>query len=314
MSGLDPSARAALEFVATQAAPPIETLSASEARDGYLRNHAEVQNPFEPVSEVQDITLGVLRLRLWRGRGAENGDAPALLYVHGGGWVIGAPETHEDICRSIANRMGAVVVSPDYRLAPEQPFPAAVEDCLEVLRFLHSDAAKLGVDPARIAVGGDSAGGNLAAVLALMSRDGDAPAITAQLLIYPVCDCSREHASYARYADGFGLTAAGMRWFRKGYLGGDGVSSDWLASPLNAPDLAGVAPAFLALAGHDVLYDEGEAYAARLGRETDVIRQSWPGQIHGFVSMRGQIPEGDDALNQLVDAWRQFEKSRANAP
>ena len=215
--------------------------------------------------------------------------APALLYLHGGGWVIGAPETHEDICRSLANRVGAVVISPDYRLASEHPFPAALSDCAAVMRHIVAQSQCLGIDPTRIVVGGDSAGGNLAAVLALLARDGEVPPVLAQLLVYPVTDQRQTSNSYHHYAEGFGLTSKAMAWFRDHYAA---AASNWRASPLLATALQGVAPAFVVLAGHDVLYDEGAAYAARLATETKASLRVWPGQIHGFVSMGRVDPTG----------------------
>jgi acetyl esterase len=257
------------------------------------------------------VHVGGVRLRIWRGLDAPSKGAPCLLYLHGGGWVIGSPETHEDVCRALANRAGAVVASPDYRLAPEHPFPAAIEDCAAILRHMVREADALGIDQGRVAIGGDSAGGNLAAVLALMARDDDVPKVVAQLLIYPVTESRQASGSYARCGDGFGLTAGGMRWFRDHYLPDPAAISDWRASPLLAPSLKGVAPAAMVLAGQDVLYDEGADYATRLESETRTARHTWPGQIHGFFSMRRHIPEGDEALSRLIEAWRAFDRRGA---
>ena len=230
-----------------------------------------------------------------------------MLYLHGGGWVIGAPETHEDICRTLANAVGAVVVSPDYRLAPEHPFPAAIEDCAATLAWMHEQADMLGIDPKRILVGGDSAGGNLAAVLALMARDATVPPVIGQVLIYPVTDQSQASDSYRRHAKDFGLTSAGMRWFRDHYLPRGADPADWRFSPLAAATLEGVAPAHVVLAGHDVLFDEGRAYADRLAAEAHATCRLWPGQIHGFVSMGGAIPQAREALETIADAWRSMD-------
>ena len=227
-----------------------------------------------------------------------------MLYLHGGGFVIGAPETHEDICRTLANMAGAVVVSPDYRLAPEHPFPAAIDDCAATLVWMTEQADALGIDPLRILVAGDSAGGNLAAVVALLARDGQVPAVIGQVLIYPVTDQLQTSDSYSRYEEDFGLTAAAMKWFRDHYLPDTTSRSDWRASPLNVTSLAGVAPALVILAGYDVLFDEGAAYAERLSTEAKATTRIWPGQIHGFVSKRRAIPEAQEALEAIAMAWR----------
>lgn len=303
MSGLDASAKRALAWPGDPE-KPVENCTPQEARRQYLDGFTRLQIPFEDVVSVSERRVGDIRLKIWRGRGAPNHDAPALLYLHGGGWVIGAPETHEDICRILANAVGAVVVSPDYRLAPEHPFPAAVEDCAATLTWMSEQASTLGIDPHRILVAGDSAGGNLAAVLTLMARDGAAPGVVGQILIYPVTDQSQASGSYRRYGEEFGLTAAGMRWFRDQYLPDGADFGDWRASPLCAASLSDVAPAFIVLAGHDVLYGEGLAYAKRLQAKSRASMRTWPGQIHGFLSMSRVIPEARDALDAITQAWR----------
>ena len=305
---LDQSAKDALHFEASLKG--VAQLQTAEARRStYLANFTLQQLPLEPVAQDKEITLGSCRVRLWRGEGAPDMDAPALLYLHGGGWVIGSPETHEDICRSIANRARAVVFSPDYRLAPEAPFPSGLQDCVQVLKNMASHAKHLGIDSQRIAIGGDSAGGNLAAAIALMARDWDTLSISAQLLIYPVTDCGQSQSSYSDYGQGFGLTAVDMRWFRDQYVASHTDQDDWRASPLRAASLKRSPPAFVALAGCDVLYCEGNAYASRLESEAIAIVRRWPGQIHGFVSKRKFIPEGDEALDALVSAWKQLEQT-----
>lgn len=302
MTTLDPSAKRALVMTGAPP-PPLETLSPEEARAVYLDGVFTLQWPPEPVHDVAEHKIGGLRLKVWRGHGIPRDNAPALLYLHGGGFVIGSPESHEDICRILANAAGGVVVSPDYRLAPEHPFPAALEDCAATLRWMRDQAAMLGIDAGRIVVAGDSAGGNLAAVTALMARDGDVPSVVGQLLIYPVTDQHQTAQSYTDYADGYGLTTAGMRWFRDHYLPKVEDRSDWRASPLFVPSLSGVAPAYVVLAGHDVLYSEGLAYAERLTAETTARFRLWPGQIHGFVSMGRAIPEAREALEATAAAW-----------
>ncbi|WP_049731113.1 alpha/beta hydrolase [Rhizobium ecuadorense] len=303
MTQLDESARRALAWPGDPQ-EPVENCTPALARQQYLDGFADTQWPLEDVAEVSEKHAGAIRVKIWRGCTAPREQAPALLYLHGGGFVIGAPETHEDICRTLANKIGAIVISPDYRLAPEHPFPAAIEDCAATLIWMRDQADALGIDPARIIVGGDSAGGNLAAVIALLARDGEVPDVIGQVLIYPVTDQLQASDSYMRYAEGFGLTAAAMRWFRDHYLPVTASRSDWRASPLRAASLAGVAPAFVILAGHDVLFDEGALYAERLNSEARATSRTWPGQIHGFVSKRRAIPEAQDALDAIATAWR----------
>lgn len=304
MTGLDKSAQAALEAEILAGGLPIELGTPQQARQMYLDGFAADQNPLEPVAEKRVFYVGDMRLCQWRGQDAPMQNAPALLYLHGGGWVIGSPETHEDICSILANRMGAVVIAPDYRLAPEHPFPAALDDSVAALKYMKDNAGDLGLNPSRIAVGGDSAGGNLAAVVALMARDGVVPQTTAQLLIYPVTNQAQDAESFHSFSDGFGLTAAAMTWFRDHYLSDPDSFEDWRAAPLRASSLKGVCPASIILAGHDVLYSEGKAYAERLESEARATVHCWPGQIHGFVSKSGIIPEAHLALQALIADWK----------
>lgn len=299
----DPSASRAIDFLAQSGQTSIEELSPEQAQAQYLSNFSQVQLPQEAVAESRETYAGRIRLRVWRGIGAPETGARGLLYLHGGGWVIGAPETHEDICRSVANRAKAVVISPDYGLAPAAVFPTGLKQCMAVMHDLAAAPDAFGIDPARLAVAGDSAGGNLAAVLTILARDGAVPPVSAQLLLYPVTDCRQIAQSYVEKAVDCGLTAGEMAWFRAHYLPNREDWTDWRASPLLAASLAGVAPGFVALAGQDVLFDEGAAYAARLAAEARCITRSWPGQIHGFMAMRGLIPEGDEAINDMVAAW-----------
>lgn len=306
MTKLDPSAERALAWPG-EPEKPVEECTPAEARRQYLDGFASKQWPLEPVESVEELDIQGIRIKVWRGLGAAPCDAPALLYLHGGGWVIGAPETHEDICRTLANDAGAVVVAPDYRLAPEHPFPAAIEDCAATLAWMEEQATALGINANRILVAGDSAGGNLAAVIALLARDGQAPAILGQVLIYPVTDQQQTSDSYRRYATDFGLTTQAMHWFRDHYLPDETSRLDWRASPLHASSLKGTAAAVVILAGHDVLFDEGRAYAERLEAEADVRCHTWPGQIHGFLSMGRAIPEAREALDTILAAWRSLD-------
>ncbi|MER8584152.1 alpha/beta hydrolase [Mesorhizobium sp. M1338] len=310
---LDPDARRVLEIGRVAGGEPFESGGVAAARAAYNASFPTLQGEHEPVATTLEQQIdgpnGPITVRIHRGIGALPSGAPALLYLHGGGWVIGNLDSHDEICRWLANLGNAVIVCPDYRLAPEHKFPAGLEDGLATLRFMAQNAAGLGIDKARIGVAGDSAGGNLAAVLALLARDGLAPPVAAQILIYPNTDARQMADSYRHFRDGFGLTATTMAWFRDHYVRTPDDMLDWRVSPLLAPHLVGVAPAFVALAGCDILADEGTAYAARLQAEgVPVILRQWPGQIHGFVSMGRHIPAARQAVAEAVAAWRHFDQ------
>ncbi len=308
MSGLDASAAAALSAMAARGAASLADLTPEAARVQYNAGYAANQLDHEDVAETCETVWGGVPVKIWRGLGAPQTKSRALLYLHGGGWVIGGIHSHEEICRRIANRARATVAAPDYRLAPETPFPGAIEDCITTLRHLGDESVSLGIDPRRIAVAGDSAGGNLAAVIALLARDSAAPPVAAQLLIYPNTDQAQDGESFRRFGEGYGLSAREMAWFRGHYLPDTEAWRDWRAAPLRAPSLAGVAPAATLLAGHDVLYSEGAAYAERLERESCAITRCWPGQIHGFLSMSALIPEATEALDWICERWLELDR------
>lgn len=313
LSPLDPEARHVLELGRQADALPFETGTPQQARRAYEEGLPDQQGEREPVASVTERAIlgpgGSLTLRIYRGQDAPDATAPALLYLHGGGWVIGNLDSHDEICRWFANMAACVVVSPAYRLAPEHKFPAAVEDCRAVLSFIQEAPGDLGIDARRIAVAGDSAGGNLATVLSLLAR-GDPIPLTAQLLFYPNTDAAQTADSYRRFAEGFGLTASTMAWFRDHYVRYAADIDDWRASPLRAESLAGAAPAFVAIAGHDILADEGEAYAGRLQDDgVPVVLRRWPGQIHGFVSMGRHGTAARQAVGAAVAAWRGFDSA-----
>lgn len=314
MPALHPDAEKLLELIRAAGRPPFETLSPAEARQAYSASRAVLQPPPDEVAEVRDVSIpgpaGPLTLRLYRGMGASDARAlPCLLYLHGGGWVLGDLESHDGVCRRLANLAGCRVIAVDYRLAPEHRFPAAVEDSAAALAWTAGHAAELGVDPARIAVGGDSAGGNLAAVLALMGRDGAAPASAFQLLLYPAVDLAAESGSYARITEGVPLTAATMRYFVEHYAPDAGQRGDWRASPLRAASLEGTPPALVLTVGHDPLADEGRAYAERLEAEgVRVAALHLSDHVHGLLTMGRVVGAGDPVLHYaaaaLRDAWR----------
>lgn len=309
---LDPGAAHVLALGRASGGIPFELGTPSEARAAYDAGCPALQGDREPVAAIEDRIIagprGPIPLRIYRGVDAPDADAPALLYLHGGGWVVGTLESHDEICRWFANIGACVVICPDYRLAPEHKFPAGIDDCVSALAYIADQARALGINSDRVAVAGDSAGGNLAAVLSVLSRDGAAWPISTQLLLYPNTDARQTADSYARFSEGYGLTASTMRWFRDHYIR-DGVDiSDWRVSPLLAESLAGLPPAFVAIVGCDILADEGDAYASRLADAgVPVLVRRWDDQIHGFVSMGRHIPAARQAVEEAVAAWRRFE-------
>ena len=314
MPALHPDAAQLLELMRIAGRPAFETLSPNEARTAYAASRAVLQPEPDAVAEVRDLTIpgpaGPLPLRLYRGRATSESVAlPALLYLHGGGWVVGDLDSHDGVCRRLANLAACRVVAVDYRLAPEHRFPAAIDDAAAALAWMVGHAAEFGVDPARLAVGGDSAGGNLAAVLAIMGRDGLAPASVFQMLLYPAVDLTMASGSYARITEGVPLTAASMRYFVDHYAPEAGQRLDWRASPMRAERLAGTPPAMVLTVAHDPLADEGRAYADRLEAEgVRVAALHLSDQIHGVVTMGRVIAVADPVLQyaaaMLLDAWR----------
>jgi len=302
---LDPDAARLLQAAAEAGYPPFEALTPAQARKAYAASWSAMQTPGGEVASVVDTEFagpaGSLAVRVYRGQGTDPQAAlPCLLFLHGGGWVIGNLDSHDRLCRRIANRAGLCVVAVDYRLAPEHPFPAALDDAAATLRWLASQAQALNIDPTRLAVGGDSAGGNLAAALALMARDGTLPPVVFQALFYPVLDLTASSDAYRRITQGVPLTAATMHWFIGHYTPQDQDRLDWRASPLRAPSLAGVAPALVLTVAHDPLCDEGRAYAQRLDAEgVRVTSVHCNDQMHGVLTQGRQIPAGDVIADAL---------------
>ena len=283
--------------------PPADQVPVEEARAAHNAETERLCGPGEPVAEVRDVTVptaaGELRIRAYRPHEQGGG---VVAYLHGGGWMMGTLESYDTPLRALANASGALVASIDYRLAPEHRFPAAVDDTLAGIRWLAAHAGELGGDGSRLAVAGDSAGGNLAAVAALRLRD-ELP-LRAQALIYPITDSALNTPSYRDFAEGHGLSAASMRRFWDLYLdGADGRHPD--ASPLRAQDLTGLAPAYVLTAEEDVLRDEAEAYAAALreaGVPTELVR--WPGTIHGFFRWLAVATAAREAIDAVGTVLR----------
>ena len=297
-----------LDLLAAFEGPPIDQITPGEMRANYgaMSAAATKADMASVVDRMAPGPAGDIPVRVYVPAADEAEPRPVLVYFHGGGWVIGDLETHDAAVRSLAARSGFTVVAVDYRLAPEHPFPAPLEDCLAAVEWVVKSADELSIDPARLAVGGDSAGGNLAAVVACRLRD-TAAAPRFQLLVYPVTDGTLSQPSIEDNADGYFLTKDMMAWFWQHYVG-SGSRTDPGCSPLHAEDaaLVGLPPALVITAEFDPLRDEGEAYAARLasaGVEVTVTR--YDGVIHGFFQMADMIPEGSQALDQAASALRQ---------
>ncbi len=294
---LDPEAQVLLRLMEIEGEPPLEQLTPLEGRAAIRREAQSVAGLPLPLAEVRETTVrgaaGTLAARLFVPDECAHDEAsPALVYFHGGGWVVGDRDSHDAPCRMLARTAGVRVLSVDYRLAPEHRYPAAADDAHAAFADVHANPGRYGVDAARIAVGGDSAGGNISAACAQRAVREGGPAPAFQLLIYPVTDSSsQDTASYRMFGAGFFLTAADMIWYRGHYFGADEATRalEPTASPLLAPDLAGLAPAHVVTAGFDPLRDEGEAYAAAM-REAGVpvTLRRHPGLIHGFINAHGR--------------------------
>ncbi len=287
--------------------PPMEETTPEQSRALYRDSRAALTPEAPDMAVVEDDVFpgdgGDVAIRYYRPNGAKPTDAlPVMVFYHGGGWVIGDLDTHDVVCRTLANAGKFAVISVDYRMGPEHKFPAAVDDSFAALRWVADGAGGRAIDPQRIAVCGDSAGGNLAAVMAIMARDESGPALVFQGLIYPATNMDRDTQSHIDFAEGHLLTAKSQVWFQDLYLRGPQDRNDWRTSPLKHPDLSNLPPALVVTAGYDPLRDEGEAYADRL-EEAGVASEysCYEGQIHGFVTMGKVIDEAASALGEI--AW-----------
>lgn len=305
---LHPQIVKGLEALAKADLPPIHTLDAPAAREQMAAMNAARGGEPTPVRQVENRTIpgpaGEIPVRLYWPHA--DGTRGALVYFHGGGHVIGSLDTHDKVARNLCEGAGCVVVSVDYRMGPEHKFPAAVEDSWAALLWTAENAASLGVDPNRLAVGGDSAGGNLAGVLALMARDAGGPKLVLQSLVYPVGDYRLTGESYKTYGEGYGvLTDKAMVWFQEHYLNGPDDATDWRASPLLADSLAGVAPAVITAAECDVLYDDGVRYRDALkAAGVPVEYKCYPGMIHGFFGMAPDVDVAVEAQRDVAAALK----------
>jgi acetyl esterase len=303
---LDPDAAAVFKALQEAGRPPYETLSPAEAR-AYYALARFVTNPEPPqLQSVQPLAIpspaGPIAARVYTPLNLRktNGLAPCLVFFHGGGWVIGDLDSHDVACRKLADEGQLVVISIDYRLAPEHKFPAAVDDAIAATQWIADHAKQLGIDASRLMVGGDSAGGNLAAVVALSARDGNGPDIAGQVLIYPATDFAMTHPSHREPETSILLTHTVIRWFCDHYLNGPADVGDWRASPARAKTFAGLPPAYVLTAGADPLRDEGDEYAARLkAAGVAVTHRTFPGQFHGFFTMGKLLQQANFAAREI---------------
>ena len=299
---LDPQVQVVLENIRKQGIPPLHTLSVDNARKINLSSGAAQP---DKVWKVENLnipgTAESIPVRVYKPQ--SDTLLPVIVYYHGGGWVVGNLDAADVLCRQLANGVNSVVVSVDYRLAPEHKFPAAVEDAYAAVAWVAQNASSIGADPHRISVGGDSAGGNLAAAVALMARDKGDTFIKFQLLVNPVTHYSFDTISYKDNAEGFGLTSETMQWFWNNYLAKDQDGLHPYASPLLAADLTGLPPAIVLTAEYDPLRDEGEAYAEKLkAAGVPVEMKRYEGMIHGFILQTGVYDKAREAVQHAVSA------------
>jgi acetyl esterase len=304
---MDPKAQIVGEFVKSIRVPG-QFPPLPELRQQLRTMVTLMDEPAPALPRVEDLRIpgpaGDIPARLYAPTVA-GAPLPAVAYFHGGGWVQGDLETHHGLCARLALHAGALVVAVDYRLAPEHKFPAAVEDCLAAYRWLRARGRDVGADAARVAVAGDSAGGNLAAVVSQLAASGGTPVPTCQVLVYPAVDFALDTDSHRDLADGHVIPRDRILWYGEQYLRSEADKKDLRASPLLAPALAGQPPTMIVTAGFDPLRDEGRAYAERLrAAGVDVAYREYPGQIHAFVSLTRAIPQGMACTLEIADYLR----------
>ena len=303
---LDPQVEKILAEAAALGLPAYQDLSPIEARKQML----DVAPPVEPllaVNRVEDRSIpgpgSEIPLRLYYPEG--NPPFATFLFFHGGGWVIGNLDTHHGLCHALAKTSGSLVVSVDYRLAPENPYPAAVEDAYAATEWVAENSAVIQADPEKLAVGGDSAGGHLATVVSMMARDRKGPRIDLQILIYPITDCNFNTPSYLENKEGYMLTRDLMKWFWGHFLNDENQSNEPYASPLRAENLSNLPPALIITAEYDPLRDEGQAYGKRLqDAGVKVMLSHYPGMIHAFIRMTARLDMANQALDEIADTFK----------
>lgn len=308
---IDPQVQTVLHAVKAAGLPEYWQLTPDQAREQYRTRVRRLEAKDEPIHRVEDRVIPgperPIPIRIYRPREAQSGERlPVLLFLHGGGFVIGDLDTHDGACRRLARHGDCMVVAVDYRLAPESKFPAAVDDCMAALRWVAREGAGIGADPDRIAVGGDSAGGNLATVCALLARDEGFPRLALQLLVYPCTAPEPETPSQRQFAEGYLLTRNSMTWFYKQYLRNARDMQDFRFGPLIADDLSNLPPAHLIVAGFDPLRDEGVQYATRLieaGNRVTLV--NYEGMVHGFLLMPGAIDAAKRAAEDFGRVLRE---------
>lgn len=307
---LDPQAQFVLELVENANLPELCDLPPGEAREMFEATAPKLAVRPENVFRVEDRYIPGLAdpipLRIYTPVELAAGERlPVLVYLHGGGFVVGSLDSYDSTCRVLANRSGCIVVSVDYRLAPEHKFPAAVDDCVEALNWVAENAEEIDADPERMAIAGDSAGGNLAAVATVVARDDGGPALQLSVLIYPVAAGTPNSYSHHAFAEKHFLTRRTILWFYEQYLNGPDDAADPRFAPLETPDLSGLPPTLLIVAGYDPLRDEGLAYGERLRQAgVEVTISNYEGMLHGFITMADVVDKGMEAIDEISDALR----------
>ena len=303
---MDPKAQVVGEFVKSIRVPGVYP-PLPELRQQLRTMVALMDEPAPALARAEDIRIpgpaGEIPARVYAASVGET--LPAVVFFHGGGWVQGDLETHHGLCARLAQHAGVLIVAVDYRLAPEHKFPAAVDDCFAAYRWLRTHGRDIDADTARVAVAGDSAGGNLSAVVSQLAASSGTPAPTCQVLIYPAVDFSLETDSHRELADGYVIARDRIAWYTQQYLRSEADKTDLRAAPLRAPTLAGQPPALIVTAGFDPLRDEGKAYGDRLRKDgVNVVHREYPGQIHAFVSLTKAIPQGMAATLEIAEYLR----------
>ncbi len=307
---LDLQIKELLQAADAAGVPPIYNFSYEDARDFYVLMSQKLAGDPPDNLDVSDRIIETpvsnIPVRIYRPPTADVKAMPALIYYHGGGWCVGNLDSHDHVCRWLSACSNCVVIAVDYRMGPEHKFPAAVEDALAVCEWISTHAGELGIDADRIAVGGDSAGGNLSAVVSLLAREQGSPHIACQLLIYPATEMWMSYPSHAAFGDGYRLTRTSILWFINGYLRDGNDMHDFRASPLLAEDHSRLPPAFIMTAEFDPLVDEGEAYARKLEKAGVAVKyHCYDGMVHGFIAMPGAVDVAKTALQDAAAYLKQ---------